>query len=70
MISFTVGPNVISMAIDATGIDEFTTWLRSVQRDGGHIHLRSKLAGGDELAETSPWGAKAVDEVIIDYIDE
>lgn len=69
MISVTVEPNIVSIAIDAAGIHRLIEWLRSVQRDGGHIHLRSEFAGGDELASNSPWGSKAIDELIIDYID-
>jgi hypothetical protein len=44
-----------------------TDKLTALQHDPDHVHLRSPSAGGNDLSDTSPFGEKAVAEVVIDY---
>ena len=70
MLSFQVieSGNAIQVDCDSAGMATLLEKLASVIRDGpSHIHLRGPSAGGKDLSETSPFGNKAVWEVIIDY---
>jgi len=68
MLSFEIvqsGPaNLIQICCDDAGL---TTLLEALKRLGhqGHVHLLSPSNGGHELAEATPFGKPAIQEVII-----
>lgn len=69
MLSFHVieSGNAIQVYCDSAGIARLLEALASLLREPDHIHLRGPSAGGNDLSEISPFGEKAVCEVVIDY---
>ncbi|MGD0116922.1 MAG: hypothetical protein ABSD30_02580 [Candidatus Binatus sp.] len=69
MLSFQViqSGNAIQICCDKAGIATLMETLSSLLLEPGHLHLRGPSAGGNDLSETSPFGERAVWEVIIDY---
>jgi hypothetical protein len=39
-----------------------------VRADRDHIHLRTRVDGGRDLDEKTPWGEKAVCHVILNWV--
>jgi hypothetical protein len=69
MLSFQViqSGNAIQMHCDSAGVATLLEKLASLLRHPGHAHLCGPSAGGNDLSETSPFGERAVWEVVIDY---
>jgi hypothetical protein len=69
MLSFQVieSGNAIQVHCDSAGMATLLETLASLLREPDHIHLRGPSAGGNDLSEQSPYGEKAVWEVIVDY---
>ena len=68
MISFQIQDmgKEIQVYCDDDGIDLLLSKLiRLKENNVGHVHLRSRSAGGDDLNDKTPWGDDAVAEVII-----
>jgi len=56
--------NAIQILCDEAGLDILVGALERV-RSEGHLHLRAPSAGGRELSDVTPFGVKAISEVII-----
>ncbi len=72
MLSFelTDDRTAIQIYCDSEGAGVLLETLgRLVRERGGHSHLRGPSAGGNDLDEASPFGTKALGEVIIDYAE-
>ena len=66
MLSFeiTESGKTIQIHVDRDGLSILKRALDDLEARG-HIHLRSPPSGGSELNDVTPWGAPAVQEVII-----
>ncbi|WP_442755790.1 hypothetical protein ACNHKD_03785 [Methylocystis sp. JAN1] len=69
MLSFECEEDTIKIALDSIGLEQFITILRQLEKRRGHMHLLTPSNGGHELDEKTPWGNKAIGEVIIDLIE-
>lgn len=70
MLSFEVVQDgaAIQICCDQHGMATLLgTLAQLVSQAPTHVHLRGPAAGGGELSATSPFGASALGEVIIDY---
>ena len=70
MLSFTLTNNSSAVQIhcDDAGRELLMKALSMrLPATGGHLHLWSPNAGGNELADLSPFGEDAISEVIISY---
>ncbi len=68
MISFRLADegNSIQVDCDLDGLNKLLSVLSAMAKDKrGHIHLRSPSAGGNLLSDTTPWGKRAIAEVIV-----
>ena len=54
----------IQIDCDSEGLATLVQALERV-RQTGHLHLLAPSAGGRELSDETPWGHKAIGEVII-----
>ena len=67
MLSFQItnSGNTIQICCDDAGIRSLIEKLTGLIGSADHIHLCSPSCGGRELADLTPFGEKAVGEVII-----
>jgi hypothetical protein len=72
MLSFNIdnAGKTIQLACDELGVATLLTALEKVRNSGGHLHLCAPSSGGHELSEQTPWGSKAIGEVIITWAGE
>jgi hypothetical protein len=76
MLSFQIdnalrnGNEIVRINCDAEGMSVLLKALAAIVGErASHVHLRGPRAGGSELNETTPFGKRAVSEVIIDYVE-
>jgi len=69
MLSFEVleDGEKIQILCDKEGLAALLENLGYLVRTGDHVHLRGPSGGGSVLSETTPFGGRAVSEVIIDF---
>lgn len=68
MLSFEVvgAGDTVQIWCDDDGLDALLACLVSLKERGReHVHLRAPAAGGSELDAETPWGKRAVAEVIL-----
>lgn len=72
MLSFQIANSgrAVEISCDEEGMAIFIRALEKARADGDHLHLRTPSNGGHDLSEQSPWGQKAIDEVIINWVGE
>lgn len=70
MLSFEVNGNKIEIQCDSVGMGTLLSALSGlVMERGGHIHLWAPSVGGQDLSDKTPFGAPAVGEVVIDFME-
>jgi hypothetical protein len=67
MLSFLVtnSGQGIQIDCDQQGLAALIGALEKLRNTADHIHLRTPANGGRELSDQTPWGEKAVGEVVI-----
>lgn len=66
MLSFHIVEELIQIDCDQQGLQTLISTLLDLQKkEAGHVHLRAPNAGGTVLSNATPWGDKAVDEVVV-----
>jgi hypothetical protein len=55
----------IQIACDQQGLATLIGALEKLRNTADHIHLLTPSNGGHELSEQTPWGGKAIGEVIV-----
>ena len=71
MLSFQIiqSGTAIQVHLDEEGLAMLLSRIKDARRFG-HVHLRTASNGGKELDEETPFGEKAVGEVIVDWEGE
>ena len=69
MLSFQIVRNAqaVQISCDDDGIDRLIATLRSLRGSGSHTPLWAPSRGGTELDDKSPFGERAIPEVIITH---
>lgn len=69
MLSFRLikANNAVQIDCDDQGIAMLITAFEKLRGSGSHVHLRAPPHGGADLSDETPWGARAVGEVIISH---
>jgi hypothetical protein len=57
--------NAVQVYCDEEGLQTLIAALDDVRSSGGHLHLRAPSGGGHDLSDETPFGEKAVGELII-----
>jgi len=69
MLSFQIirDSQAIQIDCDDQGIDLLVETLLKLKGSGSHVHLCAPSHGGNALSDLTPYGEKAINEVIIGH---
>jgi hypothetical protein len=66
----TESEQAIQIDCDEKGMKILLDALARARAAGAHVHLCAPSIGGHELNQTTPFGERAIGEVIISYVQE